>query len=99
MRFRSLDGGCGARAANRASARRRRLVSTYIRNSDRMLHDGRRSIIAFVFRSRSSIKYGRLALAALLESPSATSMRSQTIATCVGWGLALVLASLPFELY
>jgi hypothetical protein len=26
-------------------------------------------------------------------------MRSQTIATCIGWGLALVLASLPFELY
>jgi hypothetical protein len=26
-------------------------------------------------------------------------MRSQTITTCVGWGLALILASLPFELY
>jgi hypothetical protein len=38
-------------------------------------------------------------LAALLDSPSATSARSQIIAACIGWGLALVLASLPFELY
>jgi len=34
-----------------------------------------------------------------LDAPSATSARNHTIATSVGWGLALVLASLPFELY
>jgi hypothetical protein len=38
-------------------------------------------------------------LAALLDSRSSISARSQIITICVGWGLALVLASLPFELY
>jgi O-Antigen ligase len=35
----------------------------------------------------------------VLDASSAISARNQTIAACVGWGLALVLASLPFELY
>jgi len=38
-------------------------------------------------------------LAVLLDSPTATSAQGQTITACVGWGLALVLAGLPFELY
>ncbi len=48
---------------------------------------------------RNSAPIRRFTLAALLDSPSATAARSQTIATWVGWGLMLVLASLPFELY
>ena len=65
------------------------------RNSDRSFSFFSYTLIALHTRNRPT----EVTLAVLLDSPLVTSARSQTIAICVGWGLALVLASLPFELY
>src|SRR4029079_1360441 len=56
----------------------------------------------FVYPTNALIAHDlptEVVLAIVLHTPSAASTRSHIITTWLAWGLVLVLASLPFELY